>query len=787
MKLTVITILLVIMVLSLSSKTLQADTNEALASDEDTIAFREPIETRLASPWGALARIRQEDTLKLHLTLYPYPLSPQNIWHTWYSAVDPFGWVTVSTDSPLQKQSTNKGLSYHLGLEKMTYDPLVTQYHYRDGQVTVRVHNLQAITVTADSLSLQVQFDKSRFTQTNGLWTGSAKSNNGNIMHYGVVFKEEAKETEKSEGVISCYGLALIWADTKEQLLYIAEKVRNWNELNRETDRWITENTSMLKVKGPSAIVKQIEMEKRMFLGTQFVHGGIFAALDTWYERIWVRDGTNALLFPALAGHPNLLKKWTPYLLANPVPLKHNGHIYQTFITCPNGYGPVNKWEQDGAAYGVLSAYGYWKLLNDDSQLKSWYGTLTSAMEYLRASAFDRQLGLYYETYINEAPLKDAFGWEHEKLKELQVDGKWPIHICTNYINNLMYASHLMMGEMALHLNKIDESKIHFNQADILASAIDKHLWDEKNDWYHAGIAFLDDSTMKPVSWRYYNISIDYAWAEALFPTTSNPEKSFRSMNTIWKQQRVKENPVHSYFAPVWAHTAAFYAAAGIYGKTRECLDVITNEIPRTGFNDMMKARYAMSGAMVEIIGAAPYHHRPQTFTSGPFMQAAVNLGMIIDYSGITLVPTATYSDFRNVHYRDAIIDIDLTGTKTPNGIVVDGKAIGNTLKVPDALLTSSRHKISFLDSMGKNEQPVLQYTHLKLIDVKNESGYIEYHLQGYGVSAVRFNELVEKSDVTVANTAGEKLLFHFWTAEGGSRVQINAKGEILIRIKNKK
>jgi len=761
----------------------------------------EVIETRILSPWGAVVKVRHENTMRLGMVLYSKPFSQDNRWHVWPSCTIPFRensslpqWLEILTDSPIQKEAVEKGLSYDPGLISMQYDPLELFYQYEKGSIKVNIHNAPVVTFQADDLNMQLRFNKSDFTKEKDLFYKIGITPNGTGIYYGVIVPDG-----KLEDTVFCKKFAVIWGDTKQELMRTANKVRNWNSLFADTKKWIEKNLIPLQIEGDKTLANEVEMQKRMFTGTQFKHGGIFAALDSWYERIWVRDGSAATIFPALAGYPNTLIKWAPYLLNNPVSLEHAGGNYSTFITCPIGY-PMNKHEQDGPFYATLSSYAFWKLFDNDSFLEEWFATLSSAIDYIRAKDFSKKYNLYSETYINEAPFKNALGWETEKLEKMKIDGKWVTRMYTYYLNNLMYSTHLMMGEMALQLGKTDDAKAHFDMANSLVKAIEKHLWNEKANMYYAGIGVLEDGTEKPVDWYYYNIVIDSAWAEALYPTTSNPEKSLRQLDNILKLSEDKEKPLALYFSPVWMHLATFYAAAGQYEKTKSAVDLVIEEVPATGYNDMMKARYAMAGAMVEIIKCAPYHHRPQTFAAGPFMQSALSLGIIIDYNGISLTPTNIYKKITDVHFRDAVVDIDLADFDKAVGIIVDSNKIYGTLKVPEKLLAPGKHKISFLKDDKIKKMPVLQYTHLKVVDVKNTEKYVEYKLHGYGVSAIRFNDVVKKDDVEIMEgrcrdrrmpvpqrpNSGEKLPFLFWKAPGGSRIQLDVHGEIIIRIKKK-
>ncbi|MCK5676817.1 MAG: hypothetical protein KAH99_07370, partial [Verrucomicrobia bacterium] len=327
----------------------------------------------------------------------------------------------------------------------------------------------------------------------------------------------------------------------------------------QQADEWIAERTSVTKLTGPAKLVERAEIDKRTLLSMFHPYGGIYAALDAGYNAVWVRDTTIVALFAALAGDPEYLRDWAPYLIANPTPLEHEGRVYQSFIINPYDGKHVFKEEDDGPFYAIVSAYGYWKLLDDDSQLMQWYGTLNDSMNFLEAHSYKPEVGLYAEYLINEAPLKGSKYWKDEMVESMKIDGDWPLYMQSIYLNNLMYASNLMMGEIAKELGKPEDSKRFFERADLLAQKVEGLLWSEERGCYLAGLATMDDGRVLEAPWSYYNILIDYPWALGLYPMNPNSRRALLSIDNNVETQNA-ENMTGLYFSPSYGHAASIYS-----------------------------------------------------------------------------------------------------------------------------------------------------------------------------------------------------------------------------------
>ena len=745
-----------------------------------------PAQTHLANPWGALVKVRQEDKLKLMLDVLPQSTSLEHKYHPQYATRDLFGWIEIATSAEARNKSTKTGLNYDVGLREIIYDPLLTKYRYHEGNVDVQIMDKAAVRVWSPNLTLHVKFDLSKLSLTNNLLSGEIKSIHDATLYYAVIFKDKKIETLREElttGNVDCNGFTVFWADSAADLKSLSKKMLNWNASQKTADLWAENKTKNGSVVGPAKLAERADIDKRTFLSMGFQFGGTYAALDGGYQAIWVRDTTIVNICTALSGDPQFLKQWAPYLLANPTPAEIDGKKYKTFIITPYAGGHIFKMEDDGPAYAILSAYAYWKLLDDDSKLAEWYKTLDSSMQFLAVKSYNKKMELYSEALINEAPLKESPYWKDEKVPGLKIGDDWPMRVYSIYINNLMYASHLMMGEMALALNKNSESQKHFEQADALAKTIDKKLWNPKEKAYRTGIAVMDDGKEHFVDLTYSDIFLDYAWAFALYPITPNAKRSLDSINFMMNP-RLADSPFsttkHHTSIP-YGYSACVYAWGGEFKKAKTAVEYLADASQRLGYNPTMNAQYAMKGAMFE--WTTIFHcHRPQVFSAAPCLYGIVSLGASVDYNGVNIMPSGYLNRIYDLIYKKSVLNIDLKTPENLGGIVVDGKEVPYTLRVPSKFLTPGTHKISFLD---KKCQPLLLFTNLELLDVKETSEDVEYTINGYGNGVLRFKK-VRRDKISATDGSGKPVAFDYIPSPTGDFIQITARGEA-INLKIKK
>ncbi len=745
-----------------------------------TPIYRKATRSILINPYMAMATIEQHDKLTLDITNHPMPTSQNAKYHGWqgYSKQNVLGKIEISTDSLLQKVSTALGLDYNLSLTSIDYDPLVTSARYIDGAVDFQILDGPGILISSKNFSMAISFDKNGAEFKNNFWYKSKSTGDVKIF-CGIAFEGQST---------NCENCVIFWADTLEELIAISAHFRDFKKIKYKTAKWIQSQTKNFKLQGnPPSLIKQVETSKRVLLSMQFVSGGIYAAPDNGYDAIWVRDTANAVIFPALCGDLQYLKRWTPYLMNNPTTVDYKGKKYKSFLQfVPSDQNQC--WQQDGTFYSILSAYSYWKLTADDSELAKWYSLGKGAIEFINASAYDEEMGLYYEWYINEAPMKIAHDWENATnwnpyIKAMKIDDRWPMYMYTIYINNNLYNSFIMLAEMAEEL-KLEKDKDEFLQrADKLAKSIDEHLYDNENKRYLPGIAQMEEGEKIPVDFNYWDIYFDYVWAFTLHPQASDPQKAFASLDNMLNNRNGIFPGLDKklYFSPARPHASYVYSAMGQFDKAAICLQRITERAEDINLNQPRDVIYAMKGAIPERVDRVS-GHRPQTFTAGPYLYGAASLGFIMDYHGITICPSGYITKAENICMVDSVFSIDPTYSKNPGGLIFDKKKIPYSLKLPSKYNKPGKHSISILDT-EKPIRPLLEYTCFELMDIKTKAKTVVYHLKGFGNGILRFDSSVGKDCVSVKNGSSD-MDFRFWKDNNSSFVQINSKGKFTASVK---
>lgn len=764
--------------------------------------WQRPAETRIASPWGGEVQIRQEDTLRIKIGMLPRVTSNAHTFHPPYAVRQPFDWIEVKTSAPARQESTDLGLDYDLGLQGFEYDPLNPRYTYRDGKVSIQTMDLAGIRVAGEGLKLEVALNVPDLQTDGALVWRKVMSIHDTPIFAGIVFQglESPQDAGGTKAVsqasslpaggqsFECRGFTIVWADSLKELKTLGAHMADWDASRKQTEEWIADRMSSARLTGNPKLVERAEIDKRTLLSMVHPYGGIYASLDAGYNAVWVRDTTIVALFAALAGDPEQLRAWAPYLIANPTPLEHEGRVYRSFIINPYDGKHVFKEEDDGPFYAIASAYGYWKLLDDDRMLMQWYGTLKDSMEFLEVHSFKPETGLYAEYLINEAPLKGSKYWKDEKVESMKLDGDWPLYMQSIYLNNLMYASNLMMGEIAKKVGRTEDSARFFERADLLAKKVDELLWREERGCYLGGLATMDDGRVLDAPWSYYNIMIDYPWALGLYPMNPNSRHALRSINNNVQTVNA-EKMTGLYFSASYGHAASIYGWSARYADSVKLLDFMADYCMNEEWSDDLKALYAMKGSMTEVTHTAKFH-RPQTFAAAPVMHGIVSLGVSIDFNGINVVPSGQMKKVEGIRFRNGVYDIDLAPVKNLGGIEVDGRAVPGTLKLPAKFYDGGRHEVKLLNKgpqdAGGTEvasqaarrpgAPLLMHTNLELLCADGAKCTVN----GYGNGTLRFTG-VEGLQPHITDSNGQPVAFKQSSDETGTYLQVSATGQPLV------
>ncbi|MHB0998298.1 MAG: MGH1-like glycoside hydrolase domain-containing protein [Armatimonadota bacterium] len=771
----------VIAVVSLNGLTdkLKSDIRETILSAYSP-AYDKPVESRIFSPWGGMTRVRHDEDIKININSSPDAASLDYRNHSpaaWRSFPN---WIEFVPETSVSDLSSRLGYGIDLDLKGVKYDPMKITYTYGSGSIDIQLHKGPSLGVYGNGVRFTVRFDKENMKKDGRLWYYDVKLMNGSEtkdqpFFLGVIMDSGKSNVTETHVEASAKNAAIVWGRSLKELKAAASKASKWSSTRKEADKWAKDITSSLTLTGRDPYPAMMDLNRRAMTSMQYLAGPMFAALDG-YTTIWVRDTTSAVVHAALGGDPVYLKKWAPYLFNNPSHESLDGKDYSIFWAFPTLN--VEK-QQDGQFYAARTAYTYWKLTGDASKLKDWYAVLKSAMEYQRKVYYSNDLGLYCEININEAALKEAGEWAiGEQFPDLKINGIWPVRSFDLYINNLMYATHMMMAEIAKEIGDNRDYVTNLRLARELADSIQKNLWDEKTGHYKCGLALLEDGRMVEFDWNYWDSFFDYVWAATLHPMLPDPEKMLISINAMM-EQRKGQMPGNIYFAPSFPHESYLYSAAGYTDVAEKYLDLITEPSRKSAWNDDMGAYYVMDDSIIENLHA-PQLHRPQVFTIGPWMHAVTARCAYIDCNGITVVPGGMITSAKGIRFRNAVLDVDTTGVKQVGGIIIDGKPLPGTLRIPIDMLTPGKHTVRLLEASSQPDI-LLAHTDYELRGMKVDADSVTYMLYGYGCGVVRIEGSFTKAEVT--DECDKPMQFRQWSGRGGTRIQPDASGLFKVKV----
>jgi len=343
------------------------------------------------------------------------------------------------------------------------------------------------------------------------------------------------------------------------------------------------------------------------------------------------------------------------------------------------------------------------------------------------------------------------------------------------YLNNLMYASNLMMGEIAREVGRPADAARFFGRADRLARKVEELLWSEERGCYLAGLATMEDGRVLEAPWSYYNIMIDYPWALGLYPMNPNSQRALKSIDN--NVQTSNANGMTGlYFSPSYGHAASIYSWSARYDKALKLLDFMADWCMKEEWSDDLKAIYAMKGSMPETTHTVKFH-RPQTFAAAPIMHGIVSLGVSIDFNGINVVPSGHMEKVEGMRFKKGVYDIDLSPVGNMGGVTVDGVAVPHTLRLPSSFYTPGHHKIALLP--GADNDPLLLHTTLELLGVKETDGGMAFRVNGDGHGTLRFANCEDKTPRIIDNK-GRSVVFEQWSDNTGTYLQVRVRGQVL-------
>lgn len=490
-----------------------------------------------------------------------------------------------------------------------------------------------------------------------------------------------------------------------------------------------------------------LDLNRRVLAAMEDAQGAIRAAINRIYYMIWVRDGGMIQVAQAASGNAAPLERWCRFLLANPTRVArgpHRGILFGQLV------GPLAKWQEDGLFHAVNAVYQRWTSTGARPTAAE-RRTLLAAADWLDRYCFDRRRGLYGRYYACETPLHRSHDAGYDEATGKPVDfwtpswnGAKPVRSYDLYVNQYGYAlarmlETLLPGAAARHWGE---------RAERLAAAMRPWFGDGMPDY---GDLVLENGTV--VRAPAYGLDrCDYEWACSVPPFFSEPERLPGILAGLLRRMEAEPRTV---FLASWFSLLAACDPLDVPEETLLRLArYAAAQCARGG------AKLAMPGAVVECLDVPDgdlYHDvRPQAFSIGPWLAAAVALGVRRLPLGLAVRGTAQLLEAGPYVFGGMRVRFAFAGAGPWADVRVDGAPLAHTLQIPEARL----HDGARIEVAGRPDAPagpLLTASSARLHNVDTDDGAVVYSLEARGDTWLRFAPGVR--GLAVADASGARLV----------------------------
>ncbi len=486
-----------------------------------------------------------------------------------------------------------------------------------------------------------------------------------------------------------------------------------------------------------------LDTNRRVLLAGQDASGSIRAAMKYIYYMQWNRDEAHTCVNYCYAGDPEPSHLLNRFILSNP----------SVSTTEPKGYyfgmltGPtINKTEEDGLFFAVWNAFAYWTQTGDDTYIKGKYlRTMEEALDWLERYSYDPNMGLMARYHACETPLDHSRGWEFDgavgypvvEPTHIQYDGKNIVKAYDIYINNLTYATYVMLSAMTSG-SKADG---YMAKAEKLAEKMRAFY---KNGQVLPEYGFLRTESGESAMARPYGLDIDdYMWALCLPPFyAEDGERLLAARRAILDKITEGSRFMMSYFAAIRVNDSE------VVGE-----DILLERIAQVIPESVRPGKYLpmpyTTVEMTRMPDGDQYHDvRPYYLGAGTWYGAVAGLALQRLPFGISVRATRELEGLKNYAYKKSLIDVNLTGEGPIKQVLINGKELRFSYQVPEDLLTRGKNHIDVQKGIGERGEPVLIYSTLLLRSVKAQDSNVEYVMDAFGKNVLRFKRLTGKLEV---------------------------------------
>jgi hypothetical protein len=498
-----------------------------------------------------------------------------------------------------------------------------------------------------------------------------------------------------------------------------------------------------------------LDLNKRFTYASIDEGGACFGAVNRIYHLIWTRDGSMSTSQYALAGLPEPLKLWAPFLLANPAKIQQDG---RTIIAWQQLFGTRwTKAEADGLFYATWTLFTYLETTGDDTLVStSAFELLLEGLEDAISTGFDTKLGLFASDTRGESTLASSpyYGYDivNGKMDTHRVgttagEGK-VISRCVSCYNNILQYNVLRMIDILLQQRPDLRARFARDYAAMardLGARIDSFFLDKDGQYRSELLMYSDGSEAYP-DWM--NIDYwEYAWSLALAPFHPNIAKAVQSARAyikIWPECR-------SYGFSPWNALAALIREYGTPGgEIRQMLDTEIREAL------MLTKKYPAAGLFTEYAGATE-GWRGLPFGASSFALAITGMLLKSLPQGLAIRASEQVDEVADFTWKIYRISAKATGQGEHVGsATVNGRDLPGTLQIPQSLLRPGRNTVQVTRTATPTTQSRLYSSTLMLLDARSQAGRTLLEFAGCSMGELVIENAT--TSVTFKTPSGQQL-----------------------------
>ncbi len=517
-----------------------------------------------------------------------------------------------------------------------------------------------------------------------------------------------------------------------------------------------------------------LDLNKRIVYSAFDEGGAVNGALARIYYLIWNRDGSMSSSLMAMAGMPELIRLWAPFILHNPNMILTDPMTGERSPEYLQILG--SRWtksEDDGIYYALLSVYTHFMTTGSDELIRTGdFSHLLKAIDRFLDKTWEPDKKMIGSDTRGETSLRSSpfYGYDavngimYTDLRETDVEHttlsrSYSLYNQVNTYNLLRMALILMEQENGAG----SERYVHYGKiAGDIENTVKTTFLDDKG-YLYAGLEKMSDGTER---WRKFERGADYweyAWAVSLgpfYPALDLQIGSARIAKKTWPG-------IQSYGYCPWNTLAGFLYEYGMSSGDYE--GMLSQEVSEAL---MLTKRYTMPGAVTE------YQGNTEGWRALPFQIGALYYSMGYQMlhalpEGLSVRASQKVSSLKDFRYRESTFNAVATGPGDDvASFTLNGEKITGTLQIPDDRMLTGSNAIE-VERAKNSAGPRLRSSDARLTGYREtDDGYI-YFIHSSWKTHMIFDNLENQSSLKITGASGALIDFE--------KVTLPAKGSVMV------